>query len=581
MKKIIERYAKLVAKRPYAVLGVVIILTIVSFIGMSFSRTESISYRDMVPENVDEINGIFYISDEFGISGESVIVVVEANPKHENSDEIRDIRDPEVIRYLDILEQKIRKMQGVVSVTGAPDILREMNSGHLPKTKSKIIELMNKEVIINQSSLSLSGTLLQFSEGLKGIEEGMVAEEQIAEGITYGLNGSSLALRQIQCALSSIAKGMNQEQDLSQINQIISLIDQIENLVQQSNATQFEKMEMIGYLEGLKQGLNAMVVQTTEAQKGMQQLSISLNGMANALGNISSGLEEMKNASLALENLTSNLKEGVSGISSGMDEVGKYLKLYEGKEKNEKPVKLNQFKYYVSDDYTTSIIKINLAEMSEEERENFIDELNYIVSETEKPAGLNVGLTGEPIISEELKKQIMPTIQTTSMVSLIGIFIVVCSLFLSLRYGVTSLLAIGIGIIWVYGILGLLGIYINPTMSGGVSMIMGIGIDFGIQIVNRFKQERKQHEIEKAMEVTLLNVFTPMLITTLAALIGFRAMSLGQLTLLGDLGNMMSFGVLFCFIAAVTAIPSVLVISERLKNKIRGDKNEEDNPNNR
>jgi len=112
-------------------------------------------------------------------------------------------------------------------------------------------------------------------------------------------------------------------------------------------------------------------------------------------------------------------------------------------------------------------------------------------------------------------------------------------------------------------------------------MIMGIGIDFGIQIVNRFKQERKQHEIEKAMEVTLLNVFTPMLITTLAALIGFRAMSLGQLTLLGDLGNMMSFGVLFCFIAAVTAIPSVLVISERLKNKIKVRESEEDNPNNR
>jgi len=571
MKKIIERYAGFVAKKPQIIFGVVIVFTLISFVGVSFSKTESMSYRDMVPENIDEINAIYYIGDEFGTSGESVMIIAEINPRYANSNEVRDIRDPEVIEYLDILEQKIRKMRGIASITGVSDILKEMNSGHLPKTKSKIIELMNKEIVINQSSLNLPETLSQFSEGLEGVEKGMTAEGQIIDGITYGLNGSSLALKQIQYALSSIAEGMNQEQDISKMTQIISLINQTESLVQQSNATESEKMEIIGYLEGLKQGMNTMIVQTTEAQEGMQQLSISLNGMANALENISSGLEEMKNASLLLENLSSNMKEGVSKISSGLDDISKYLELYEGNEKNEKPVKLNRFKYYVSDDCATSIIRINLAEMNEEQKKDFIDELKHIISETEKPAGLNIGLTGDPVVSEELKNQIMPTMQTTSMFSLIGIFIVVCLLFLSLRYGIISLLAIGFGMIWVYGTLGLFGIYINPTMSGGMSMIMGIGIDFGIQVVNRFRQEIKKHKTEKAMKVTLSNVFVPMLITTLAALIGFRAMSLGQLTLLADLGNMMSFGVLFCFIAAITAVPSVLVINEKFKQKLKNN----------
>ena len=574
MKKTIERYAGFVAKKPQIIFGVVIVFTLISFVGVSFSKTESMSYRDMVPKNIDEINAIYYIGDEFGTSGESVMIIAEINPKYANSNEVRDIRNPEVIEYLDILEQKIRKMQGISSITGVSDILKEMNSGHLPKTKSKIIELMNKEIVINKSSLNLPGTLSQFSEGLEGIEEGMTAEGQIIDGITYGLNGSSFALKQIQYALSSIAEGMNQEQDLSKIIQTVSLINQTETLVQQSNATESEKMEIIGYLEGLKQGLNTMIAQTTEAREGMQQLSISLNGMANALENISSGLEKMKNASLLLENLTSNMKEGVSGISSGLDDISKYLELYEGEEKNDEPVKLNRFKYYVSDDCTTSTIRINLAEMNEEKKDDFIDELKHIIGETEKPAGLNIGLTGDPIVSEELKNQIMPTMQTTSMFSLIGIFIVVCLLFLSLRYGIISLLAIGFGIIWVYGVLGLLGMSISSTMSGGISMIMGIGIDFGIQVVNRFKQERKKHKIEKAMKITLSKVFVPMLITTLAALIGFRAMSLGQLTLLADLGNMMSFGVLFCFIAAITAVPSVLVINEKFKQKLKNNREE-------
>jgi len=565
MKRIIERYAEFVAKKPQIILGVVILLTLISFIGMTLVNTEGMSYKDMLPENVEEINAINYIGDEFGTSGESVMIIVEINPKYVNSNEVRDIRNPEVIEYIDILEQKIRKMQGVISVTGVSDILKEMNSGFLPKTKLKVIELMNKEIAINQSSLNLPETLSQFSEGLKSIEEGMVAEEQIAEGITYGLNGSSMALKQIKYALSSIAENMDQEQDLSQITQTISLINQIETLVQQSNATESEKIEIIGYLEGLKYGLNVMIAQMTEAQEGTQKLSTSLNGMASTLEDISSGLEEMKNMSLLLENLSSNLKEGVSGISSGLDEIAKYVELYEGDKKNDKPIKLNQFRYYVSDDYTTTVIRINLAEMNEEKNEDFIEALEHIISETEKPAGLDIGLTGSPVISKELKNQVKPTMQRTSMFSLIGIFIVVCLLFLSLRYGIISLLAIGFGIIWVYGILGLLGMPISSTMSGGISMIMGIGIDFGIQVVNRFRQERKRYETEKAMKITLSNVFMPMLITTLAALIGFRAMSLGQLTMLADLGNMMSYGVLFCFIAAVTVIPSVLVINERFK----------------
>ena len=135
MKKIIERYAEFIAKKPQIILGVIIAFTLISFVGMSLIKTEGMSYKDMLPENVEEINAINYIGDEFGTSGESIIIIAEINPKHANSSEVRDIRNPEVVEYIDVLEQKTRKMQGIVSVTGVSDILKGMNSGYLPKTK--------------------------------------------------------------------------------------------------------------------------------------------------------------------------------------------------------------------------------------------------------------------------------------------------------------------------------------------------------------------------------------------------------------------------------------------------------------
>jgi predicted RND superfamily exporter protein len=114
---------------------------------------------------------------------------------------------------------------------------------------------------------------------------------------------------------------------------------------------------------------------------------------------------------------------------------------------------------------------------------------------------------------------------------------------------------------------------LSTITSGVISMIMGIGIDFGIQTVMRFKQEIKNKTPEKAMEETMNNVFVPMGITTLAALIGFKAMSMGELSLLKDLGKMMSYGVAACFLAAITFVPAILVVLEKwifsLKRKFK------------
>jgi len=51
-----------------------------------------------------------------------------------------------------------------------------------------------------------------------------------------------------------------------------------------------------------------------------------------------------------------------------------------------------------------------------------------------------------------------------------------------------------------------------------------------------------------------------MLTTTLAALIGFQAMSLGKLTFLGDMGTIMSYGVAASMVAAITIVPALVII---------------------
>lgn len=225
----------------------------------------------------------------------------------------------------------------------------------------------------------------------------------------------------------------------------------------------------------------------------------------------------------------------------------------------------NPFEGYVTEDYSVALMSIALEDMSADMESEFVESLKNVLEETPPPAGVSAHATGDIMLSEELMALVSTTMQTTVYLSFIGIFVVLWILFRSLKTGVVSLLGLVFGVVWTYGILGFSGMGLNAATSGSISMIMGIGIDFGIQIVNRFRQELALGDLKPALRTLFSNTIPPMGITTIAALIGFRAMNLGELTLLGELGTVLSYGILACFFAAITVIPTILVIDEKRK----------------
>ena len=231
---------------------------------------------------------------------------------------------------------------------------------------------------------------------------------------------------------------------------------------------------------------------------------------------------------------------------------------------------------YVSDDYAMTLVKISLGNVDEKE-EQLISDLRKVIASATPPAGIKADIAGEPMIAVIFKESTGPDMARTSKYSFIGIFIIAVLLFTSIRYGAMPIISVGIGLMWAFGLMGFMGIRINSTMAGFASMVMGIGIDFAIQVVNRYRIEKDgifnesagKHTPEEALVKTLSSTFRPMATTTLAALIGFRAMSLGQLTIMSDLGNVMSLGVLACAFTAFMLVPSLLMITEKVEKVVR------------
>ena len=374
-KKLVKKYAEFVAHRTPVVLALVLIFSVVMGYQASLMQTVGMSQEDMLPEDVAVIETLKLVSDQFAGAFSSSTIVVEIDPRYAGSTEIRDVRDPEVLRYVDALAARGKLIYGVIDATSAADVIKTANGGKIP----------------------------------------------------------------------------------SSLQSVKSLVAQNELVAQQ-------------------------------------------------LGT------------------------------------------------------------YISDDYTLSVVRLTL--LDDLDAEAVVAELREAIR-LEGPPGVTVEISGDPVREIAMRELAGETMQTTSMISLALIIIILILLFLSIKYGLIPLLAILLGTVWTYGVLYLIGFEVTPMTSGALAMIMGIGIDFGIQVTQRFRYELRSFAREEAMVNTLVNVFYPMLITTIAAVTGFLCLSLGELPMMQDMGKMLAVGVACCMVAALTVVPAVLVLFERRKGGAR------------
>lgn len=246
---------------------------------------------------------------------------------------------------------------------------------------------------------------------------------------------------------------------------------------------------------------------------------------------------------------------------------------------------------YISRDYKMSLVRVSLGNVEEKEKQ-LVNDMREVIATTAAPQGIKAGLTGEPTMSVVFQESTGPDMERTSKYSFIGILAITIIIFSSIRHGLIPIVSVTLGLMWAFGLMGMLNIRMSSQMAGFASMVMGIGIDFAIQVVNRYREEMagrfehnrqgkedkqehassapgtsiRAHETpEQALAFTLSNVIAPMGTTTLAALIGFQAMSLGTLKIMEQLGRVMSLGVLTSMVAAITLVPALIIIGEKIK----------------
>ncbi len=153
--------------------------------------------------------------------------------------------------------------------------------------------------------------------------------------------------------------------------------------------------------------------------------------------------------------------------------------------------------------------------------------------------------------------------QTRSLILSVVLAALVTGLvFRSLAAALISAMPLAFAIAGVFGLMGYSGVYLNTATSMLSSIMIGIGIDYTIHFLFRFRTEI-HHGLndEEAIIKTLSTTGQGIIINGFSVMVGFAVCMLSTFTPIYFFGWLISVSIFMCLVAALTLLPVVLILT--------------------
>ena len=186
----------------------------------------------------------------------------------------------------------------------------------------------------------------------------------------------------------------------------------------------------------------------------------------------------------------------------------------------------------------------------------------------EKQTGMKVYTSGMPYIRTLNSQNIIDEIGMFIGAAVIVTSIIFFFFFRSYRATFISMITVIIGVLWAFGILGLLKYEITVLTALIPPLIIVIGIPNCIFLINKYHQEIKQHGNQaKSLQRVIAKVGNATLMTNVTTASGFATFILTNSQLLKEFGIVASICIIAIFLLCLLIIPIVYSFMAVPKNK--------------
>ncbi|MEW7277663.1 MMPL family transporter [Aquimarina sp. 2201CG1-2-11] len=245
--------------------------------------------------------------------------------------------------------------------------------------------------------------------------------------------------------------------------------------------------------------------------------------------------------------LTPFIKDSIyseTQVKQYKDQLFNKLPFYEGLVYSKKSQTVQSALYLKKDIVNTSLRKI------------FIEKkLLPAVEAFEETYNVDIKVSGMPYIRTLNSQNIMDEIQIFIIAALLVTSLIFFFFFRSFRATFISMTAVIIGVMWAFGILGLLEYEITVLTAIIPPLVIVIGIPNCIFLINKYQQEIKKHGNKaKSLQRVITKVGNATLMTNVTTASGFATFALTESKLLKEFGIVASINIIALFILCLLVI---------------------------
>ena len=230
--------------------------------------------------------------------------------------------------------------------------------------------------------------------------------------------------------------------------------------------------------------------------------------------------------------------------------VAQYMELYNMSGDPGELEQLVDFNY----EHAHLIIRINNT--NNEVINGVIDRLETLTAGD--PAVEAIG--GYGYVRTELANKVLVGTFTSLGIAMILVFVLTSMIFKSPRGGLLGIIPLAISVLILFGLMGITGIRLDVATALLSSVMIGVGIDYTIHFLWRYREERMLgNPASEAVYTTLHTTGRGIIFNALSVIVGFLVLIISSFTPIRNFGAMVVVSIFTCLTGALLIMPALVL----------------------
>ncbi|MGW8317058.1 MAG: efflux RND transporter permease subunit [Bacteroidales bacterium] len=267
-----------------------------------------------------------------------------------------------------------------------------------------------------------------------------------------------------------------------------------------------------------------------------------------AVGSVNSPVTLLKELS---KGFYAPYEDGYDQIPASADEAYQFLEVFSMGGNEEE---IEQFIDYT---FEYARILISLKDGSNRAGKNLV---NHLKEMTRDDPNL-MFITGDGLNKIELADMVVKGQILSLAFAMAVIFLLIYVIFKSFRAGLISTIPLSVAIVVLFGMMGIFGISLDIATALLSSIMIGVGIDYTIHFLWRFKVERAKglNHMDAAQE-TLCTAGRGIFYNAFSVIVGFLALGISNFSPMRYFSALIVISISTCLISALLVVPSIVIL---------------------